>query len=155
WANALPYPVLHVSSEKIEGACYSWDFGDKALHDFCLKAFKVRSAWLDETRRETAKTCLAKWKEPELVASGLKEQGHNITLPNYMSLSRAARFLEPGDRFIGLSEAEYTAAILDSIKAVYRVRDAVGLKPLHRMTLIQPPLILTEPAFFRDAYKRF
>src|SRR5215813_9133977 len=72
-----------------------------------------------------------------------------------MSLMRAARLLEKDRPFIGKSEAEYTEAILNSISAVLRVRSQVGVHQFHRMAPLDPALILTEPAFFRHAYRRF
>ncbi len=89
---------------------------------------------------------------PASLPSGIKELLHNILLPNHMSLLRAAHSLEKGEPFIGKSEAEYTAVILESMSAIFRVRDEIGIRPLHAMTLLNPAIILAEPAHLRHSY---
>ncbi|HUZ31173.1 MAG TPA: CHAT domain-containing protein [Xanthobacteraceae bacterium] len=149
WIETLPHPVLHVSNVKIEGVIHIDEFSENHLRDYCCKAFDARYDSLSQLRREAAKSSLAKWKEPKFTPTGLYEHQHNISIPNHMSLIRAARSLEPGKPFVGLTEDEYSAVILDSAAAVVKVREEVGFRPLHRMTLIDPPLVLTEPALYR------
>jgi hypothetical protein len=154
WIRSQPHPVLHVSTVKMDGACSPDYFNHERLRQYCKQALEARFATLNEERQRVAKESLEKWSEPGLVPSGLRELSHNVLIPNHMSLMRAWRSLEKGEPFIGNSEAEYTSAILASMSAVFAVRDHVGIRPLHRLTLLDPTIILTEPAFFRHAYKR-
>lgn len=154
WAAAQPHPVLHVSTVQVDNALHVDAFGHDRLRQYCLDTLAARPAALSPDRLEAATNALAKWAEPGWVPSGLRERRHNILLPNHMSLRRAARLLDPGEPFIGRNEAEYTRAILESVSAVFAVREAVGIRPLHRLTLLTPEIILSEPAFFRHGYKR-
>ncbi|HAF66275.1 MAG TPA: hypothetical protein DCG91_00620, partial [Clostridiales bacterium UBA9857] len=126
----------------------------RRLRTYCLDALEKRAGELTPERQEAATAALAAWGEPEFFPAGLKQHAHNVTLPNHMSLLRAWRSMEEGGAFIGQSEAEYTTLILESIKAVFAVRLHIGIQPLHSMTLLSPPLILAEPAFFRHIYPR-
>jgi hypothetical protein len=154
WIKSQAHPVLHISSGPAEGACHLDDFSIDRLHQYCLETLAARKDALTSDRQEAATTCLAKWQEPARISSGIRELQHNVLIPNHMSLARAARTLEKGQPFIGHSEGEYTAVILESMEAVYRVREEVGIRPLHRLMLPNPGIILTEPAFFRHAYGR-
>jgi hypothetical protein len=79
--------------------------------------------------------------------------GHNITRPNYAALLRAGRSIEPGKPFIGETEKEYTDLILETAKAVIKVREDVGVRPFHGLTHLRPDIILAEPALYRGNYK--
>lgn len=152
WVKTIPYPILHVANVKAQDVLHIDEFSEGHLRDYCCRAFEVRSDSLSDPQREAAKTSLAKWNDPEFRPSGLYEHQHNIVTPNQMSLMRAARSLEPGRPFVGMTEDDYTKLILESAAAVIKVREEVGFRPLHRMTLIDPPLILTEPALYRFTY---
>jgi CHAT domain-containing protein len=154
WVEDQPYPVLHVSTVNAPSACHIDEFDHGRLHRYCLEAFEARFASLTPDRQETARTGLGKWADPIPVPSGIKKMLHNILLPNHMSLLRSARSLEKGEPFIGKSEAEYTTVILESMAAIFRVRDEIGIRPLHAMTLLNPAIILAEPALLRSAYRR-
>lgn len=154
WVQAQPHPVLHVSTVNAPGACQVDDFSHGRLHRYCLEAFETRVASLTPDRQETARACLAKWADPPPVPSGIKELQHNILLPNHMSLLRAAHSLEKGEPFIGKSEANYTTVILESMAAIFRVRDEIGIHPFHAITLLNPAIILAEPALLRHSYRR-
>ncbi|WP_316204515.1 CHAT domain-containing protein [Bradyrhizobium sp. SZCCHNS3051] len=154
WMKTHSAPVLHVSSVEVPDACRPDEFTLEGLHLYCIKALEHHAKTLSPDRLDAARSSLSNWSEPEFSPAGLKEYLHNITLPNHMSLRRAARSIEEGEAFIGRSEAEYTTVILESIKAVLALRMRIGIGEIHRMTLLSPPLILTEPAFFRHAYRR-
>jgi hypothetical protein len=154
WAKAQDRPVLHVSTVNVPNACPFEDFNLERLRCHCVAAFAASESSLTPDRREAARTSLAKWADPHQVPSGIKEMLHNVLIPNHMSLVRAARSLDEGEPFIGGSEAEYTKVILESMDAVFRVRDQIGIQPFHFSTLLNPAIILTEPAFYRHAYKK-
>jgi hypothetical protein len=105
-------------------------------------------------QREAASAALEGWTAPVLAPSGLVEQGHNITLPNYMGIQRAHLSIAEGQGFIGDTERAYSDVILNTAAAVLSIRQQIGLQPLHRLILLRPPLILAEPAFFRGLYAR-
>lgn len=153
WIKKQNRPVLHITSQQIEGACRVEDFTIEVLRTYCIEALKnSRGAFSDE-QWEAAEAALVKWTDPPITASGLTEKGHNITRPNYMVLLRAARPIEKGDPFVGASEQEYANVIVESARAVVDVRKQVGLYGFHYMTLLRPELILVEPAFYRPRYK--
>jgi CHAT domain-containing protein len=153
WAKLQSQPVLHVSSQEVEGACKPEDLTMDRLQAYCIEAFRKSPDVFTEEQRVAAEAALGNWIEPPLTPSGLTEKGHNITRPNYMVLRRAARSVEKGAPFIGRSEREYTDAILESARAVVAVREQVGLYGFHYMTHLRPELILTEPALYRLNYR--
>lgn len=154
WANSQSNPILHVSNQGVRGACPVDDFGIERLRLHCLNVLKARSSLFSSKYLEAARQGLANWKEPTLVPIGLRKLGHNVVLPNHMSLLRSARALEEGSSFVGKNEGEYSSAILDSANAVFHIREEVGLRPLHRLSLLSPGVFLAEPALFRQAYRR-
>ncbi len=134
--------------------CHVDEFNHERLHRYCVEALEAQPTSLPHDREEAARTCLAKWVSPPPIRSGIKEMLHNILLPNHMSLLRAARSLDKGEPFIGKFEAEYTTVVLESMAAIFRVRDEIGIRPLHAMTLLSPAIILAEPALMRFAYQK-
>jgi hypothetical protein len=154
WLGPQPYPVLHVSSEAVDTVCQAWEFGPERLRAHCLDVFERTKANLTQAQVQAVAQGLANWTEAEPVPSGLRALGHKILTPNQMSLARAARSFDEGTPFIGHSEDEYTEVILDSASAIHVIREEIGVRPLHRMTLLSPAIILTEPALFRYMYDR-
>ena len=153
WAKIQSKPVLHVSSQEVEGACKPEHLTMDRLQTYCIEAFRKSPDVFTEEECVAAEAALDKWTDPPLTPSGLSEKGHNITRPNYMTLRRAARSVEKGAPFIGNSEKEYTDAIIESARAVVAVREEVGLYGFHYMTHLRPELILTEPALYRMNYR--
>jgi hypothetical protein len=153
WTTDQKHQVLHVSSHAVDGACHPEDFTIAALQAYCVAEFERSPEMFSDEQRRVAQEALARWAEPPLKPTGLKAKGHNVTRPNYMALRRAWRSLEDGEPFIGKSEKEYTDAILESARAVVTVREEVGLRGFHSMTLLRPEIILTEPALYRTHYK--
>jgi hypothetical protein len=154
WIEAQSHPIMHVSTEKTYAACQIEEFSIEKLHDYCRTAFV---AWPEAFRPEQLKVggaALENWREVEPIASGLRAHGHNITHPNYMSLRRAGRTIEPGDRFISDKEGEYTRVILESAEAVLHIREEIGIRPVHFMALLRPSIVLAEPALVRPTYAR-
>ncbi|MBX9590840.1 MAG: CHAT domain-containing protein [Hyphomonadaceae bacterium] len=155
WSKALQRPTLHVSAIEADGALDFKKFGTDALHVYCIEAMKSSPGAFSAEQKQAGETALANWKDPDPTPSGIKAHGHNIVLPNHMSLERACRTLDPGKPFIGRTEDEYTKLILESAAAVLRVREDVGLYPVHFMTLIRPGIVLAEPALYRMNYEPF
>jgi len=152
WAEAQTHPVLHVSSVDGIGQSHN-SFSQEVLRTYCLKALEVGRENLTLELQSAADEGIPKWRQVEPKPSGLRRLGHNTLLPNHMSLDRAGRSFEEGGPFVGRSEAEYTAAIVESMQAVFRVRENVGARPSHAMMLPEPAIILAEPAFVRAAYQ--
>jgi hypothetical protein len=155
WAAAQPKPVLHVTPSQVAGACHPSDFNDARLYGYCRTAFEAASPELFSNEQRTAASeALARWTEPVIEPSGLTSNAHNITLPNYMVLDRCHLSLAPGKGFIAKTEREYSEVIVETAAAVLSIRQKIGLQPLHRLSLLRPPLVLAEPALFRSAYAR-
>jgi hypothetical protein len=55
-----------------------------------------------------------------------------------MALARTWRSLEAGEPFIGKTENEYTDIILESARAVAKVREDTGIHGEHFVTLNPP-----------------
>ena len=154
WARKQSHPILHVSPHGAEGACAIAEFSTEMVRAYCIEALKKTPDMFSAEEREAAETALPKWAAATKKTSGLKFHGHNITKPNYMSLYRSSRTIEPGEPFVGLSEKEYTKVILQSANAIAKVREEIGLRSYHALTLLRPLTLLVEPALFRPNYKR-
>lgn len=154
WRAAQTVDLLHVTSTDVEGALHLEDLDPAAVIAHCREVYARRRDELDEGRQATAGPALAGWapRTPEPV--NLRRWGHNVVLPNQMSLLRAGRELESGGPFVGRDQAEYDGLILESARAVIAARDRAGLRRVNRMSLIHPEVYLVEPAFFRQAYAR-
>lgn len=153
WMKEQVRPVLHVSSHEVPGAFRPEELTIEALQRHCQEVFNNSAGAFSDEQRAAAQEALSKWAELPVKPSGLTAKGHNITRPNYMALRRAARSWKDGQPFIGRSEQEYTDAILETTRAVVAVREEVGLRGFHFMTLLRPELILAEPALYRLHYK--
>ena len=134
WMKVQKHPLLHISPHEVEGAVHPDSFTIDRLHAYCSDALDRCPNHFTDEQREAAAAALSKWAEPPIIASGLKAHGHNVTHPNYMTLERAWRSIEPGDRFIGRSEQEYTDVILESARAVIKVRQDTGIYGFHFVT---------------------
>lgn len=152
WVKRQTYPVLHISTQQVENACSADAFDFETLRAYCLQALAARPSAFSDEQRRAAETALKKWAEPQDAPIDLTGHGHNVTRPNYMSLQRSRRSVRPGERFIGSTEDEYTKVILESAEGVLSVRQDVGIKPLHFMSLLRPAIILAEPALVRSEY---
>ncbi|MBR0704563.1 CHAT domain-containing protein [Bradyrhizobium diazoefficiens] len=152
WIKKQPHPVLHVSTQKVDNACKADDLNLEVLQSYCAQAFAARPQAFSDDQRGAAEAALNKWTEPEDLPIDLIGHGHNVTIPNYMSLRRSRRSISPGERFIGSNEEDYTKIILESTEAALTVRHDVGIKPLHFMSLLRPAIILAEPALVRTGY---
>lgn len=153
WRARQERPVLHISPIEVEGRIDPAAFTSESLRDFCAQVINHSPRLFSEVQRAAAETALHRWAEPRAVSSGLKERSHNITLPNYSSLRRSGRTVEPAKPFIGSTEKEYTGLILETAKAVVDIRNQIGIRRLHALTLLRPALVLTEPALYRMNYK--
>jgi hypothetical protein len=154
WVNRQFHPVLHVAATSTAGTVDGANFTLDKLRDHCQMVFERRGTTLTPDRQVTVGRQLAAWRESEPIPSGLKGWGHNVVIPNHMALMRAGRSLEPGERFVGQTEADYAAIIVESAQAVSNIRQQIGIWRFHRVMLLHPGLILTEPALYRDAYAR-
>ncbi|WFU16625.1 hypothetical protein [Bradyrhizobium sp. CB3481] len=153
WQAQQQRPVLHISNIDVQEGVTPAAFTIEVLRDYCLQALNQSPQLFSDEQRAATETALPQWMEPQFIPSGLKQQGHNVTIPNYLSLLRSGRSVEPGEHFIGSTEKEYTDLILETAKAVIDVRDQIGFQPFHAMTLLRPALILAEPALYRINYR--
>lgn len=154
WMRAQEHPVMHITPFGVEGATHPDMFTIDMLQGFCSGTLNWCPERFTDEQREAAAAALPKWTEPPVIASGLKAHGHNVTRPNHMTLKRAWRSLEAGEPFISNSEQEYTEIIVESARAVRKVRRDTGIYGFHFLTLIRPELMLVEPALYRLHYKR-
>jgi hypothetical protein len=152
WMAKQEHCVLHVSPYEVPGVTHPDQLTQDKLKEYCTETFKNCAKSFSKERYEAAETAFKSWTEQKLTPSDIKEHGHNVTRPNHMSLERAWRSIEEGKPFIGDTEDEYTQIILESVKAVIKVREDTGLHGFHFMTLIRPELILAEPALYRINY---
>jgi len=155
WMAMQPTSMLHVPLDASKGSTEASAFSPDVLRAYCRKVLEERGQELSQARREAVKSALDNWNNLETKPIDLKAWSHNITLPNHMVLARAHLEARDPESFHGKSEDEYTKVILDSVKAVEAVREEVGYRGFHRMSLIHPSLYLVEPAFYRHAYSRF
>lgn len=153
WAARQSRAVLHISTISGEGRIDPTTFGTEALRDHCQKILVQCPQLFSDDQRTAAQAALALWAEPKRVPSGLKNYGHNVTHPNYVSLLRSGRSIELGEPFTGRTELDYTNLILETAGAVIDVRDRIDVQPFHLLSLFRPPLILAEPALYRMSYK--
>lgn len=154
WRAQQAIKPLHVTFANMDGALKAEDFSEERLIEYLRGILAEHGEQLDAARRELASKSLGAWKPREAEPSGLRLDGHNVLAPNQMSLMRANRSFADGERFMGRSEADYDEKILESVKAVFAVRERAGIRPLHSMLLIHPEIWLVEPALFRSAYQR-
>ena len=155
WAKKQPHPILHISTEDVEDACKPEEFTFEKLRAFSASALEKRADELTDERRQYAKSALEKWTEHQLIESGLVGHGHNVLKPNYMSLTRSFRSVVPGEPFLGETEKEYSDAITESAEAIVKIRDEIGIKPLHFLSPPRAAIVLAEPALYRAAYRTF
>jgi hypothetical protein len=154
WAKQQTSPVLHVTFHAEADGILPNNFTDDDLRAYCRTAFDARTDAFSNEQKEAVVAALQGWTTPVVAPSGLVEQGHNITLPNYMAIQRAHLSIAEGKGFVGDSERAYSEVILNSAAAALSIRQQVGLQPIHRLSLLRPPLILAEPAFYRARYAR-
>jgi hypothetical protein len=154
WRNSQAVEVLHISTSELSGTLHPKEMATSALISHCRAVLTAHGSVLDEGRFEAATRALTNWKEREPVPLALRAWGHNVVIPNQMSLIRAYRSLQDGERFMGNTEADYNEIILESAKAILEVREQAGVRPFHAMSLIHPEIYLIEPALFRHAYRR-
>ena len=154
WKAAQAIAPLHVTSADIGGATPLVDFSFEALGQHLRSVVANHADQLDSRRLEFAHRSLETWVPREPEAVGLPMLGHNLLAPNQMTLQRANRSFDAGERFVGRVETDYDEKILEIVRAVFAVRDRAGIRPFHRLTLIHPEIWLVEPALFRGAYRR-
>lgn len=154
WRARQAIKPLHITFAKAEGAMQARDFTEDQLIAHLRSTLAEHGDRLDNDRRELASRSLAAWAPRDPEPSGLRGDGHNVLSPNYMSLMRANRSFEDGERFMGRTETDYDEKILETVRAVFAARDRAGVHDVHRMLLIYPELWLVEPALYRDAYRR-
>lgn len=154
WLKNQERPILHVTTTEIDGACSFENFDDQKLQEYCLTALAANQDTLSQARRTAAEECIPRWTKENTKPSGITRNGHNVLLPNHMSLDRAGRSLIDGEPFVGINEREYTNSILESAEAVLQTREDTGIRPFHLLSLMSPGLILAEPSFIRPYYKR-
>jgi hypothetical protein len=152
WAKRTQASVLHVTRHTLKGALERDKFSIDVLRDHCIHIIAASPDRFSKEQLAAGKAALASWKTPQPEPSGLYPHGHNVVTPNYMR--RSQRLVSNTEPFIGRSEGEYTSIILESARAVQRVRDEVGLREYHRLSSIRPAIILAEPALLRSAYPR-
>ncbi|HLZ77115.1 CHAT domain-containing protein [Phenylobacterium sp.] len=155
WKATQPIKPLHVTTATVDGAMSAEHFSFEALGEHLRSIVADHPDELDGRRLELAQRCLAAWAPRMPEPSGLKMLGHNILAPNQLTLLRANRSFEDGERFMGLKESDYDEKILEIVKAVFDVRERAGIRPFHRLTLIHPEIWLVEPALYRGAYHRW
>jgi hypothetical protein len=153
WAARQSRAVLHISTISGEERIDPTTFGTELLRDYCQKILVQCPQLFSADQRAAAQAALPLWAEPKRVPSGLKNHGHNVTHPNYVSLLRSGRSLDPGEPFTGRTELDYTKLILETANAVLDVRSRIDVQPFHHLSLFRPPLILAEPALYRMSYK--
>jgi hypothetical protein len=155
WIAKQPRPVLHVSSTSAVGTISARQFNLEALKRHCLAVYKRHASEISPDRAEAAVRALKNWKVQNLTAIDLHEIGHNCVIPNHMVLRRAFRSLgEQHPHWMSMKEEEYTRVIVDSARAVIAVRNSIPRKDWHSLYVLQPAIILTEPAIYRFAYGR-
>lgn len=154
WLRDQDRPILHVTTMEIDDACKIEDFDFQKLQKYCLEALAANQCAMSEDRWTAAENCIPKWAEFDAVPSGIARNGHNILLPNHMSLDRAGRSMSEGEPFVGSCEQDYIDSIMESAQAVLQAREEIGFRPFHYMTLMPPGLILAEPALIRPNYRR-
>lgn len=153
WAARQSRAVLHISTISGEGRIDPTTFGTEVLRDYCQKLLVQCPQLFSDDQRAAAQGALPLWSEPKRVPSGLKNHGHNISHPNYISLLRSGRLVDSGEPFTGRTELDYTNLILETANAVLDVRSRIDVQPFHHLSLFRPPLILAEPALYRMSYK--
>ncbi|TRD11040.1 CHAT domain-containing protein [Erythrobacter insulae] len=154
WAATFGKSILHVSSDGGGGSIAVGKFDLKVLKAYCETIMEERGDELSSARRDAVTAALPDWKEPAPETIAMKAWAHNITLPNHMVLARAQLKPSEPEPFIGSSEAEYTRVIGESVREVEALRERIGVRDFHRMSLLHPPLFLVEPALYRHAYAR-
>lgn len=154
WTRRQPRPLIHVTSQNADGAISPDQFSASKLKAYCAEALKSSRDCFSDEQLDAADTALVSWKEPDLIPAGITAHGHNVLIPNHLSLLRASRSCETGRPYAGEAEAEYTEKILESAAAVRQLREEVGLHPVHLLSLLRPGLILAEPSLFRTHYHR-
>ena len=154
WAKKFGKPVLHVSPEGGEDSIAVGEFAPKVLQAYCETVMDVRGGEISPPRRDAVTAALPAWREPAPESIAMKAWAHNITHPNHMVLARAQRHPSEPEAFMGSSEAEYTCVIAECVREIEALRDRIGVRDFHRMSLLHPTLFLVEPALYRHAYTR-
>lgn len=149
WAKKFGKPVLHVSPEGGEDSIAVGEFAPKVLQAYCETVMDVRGGEISPPRRDAVTAALPAWREPAPESIAMKAWAHNITHPNHMVLARAQRHPSEPEAFMGSSEAEYTRVIAECVREIEALRDRIGVRDFHRMSLLHPTLFLVEPALYR------
>lgn len=154
WAAKFGKPILHISSDGGGDSIAVGEFTPKVLQAYCETVMDARGDELSPARRDVVTAALPAWREPAPETIAMKAWAHNITFPNHMVLARAQLHLSDPESFMGTSEAEYTRVIAEAIREVEALRERIGIRDFHRMSLLHPALFLVEPALYRHAYTR-
>lgn len=153
WIGKQNVPVLHLKCTNEAEAKKLADFGLAELLDYCRTAFTQNQSRFSDVQRRSTETALENWQIRPLLPCKHPRLGHNIFLPNQMTLRRAGQDAWAESGWVGENETEYTDKTIESVRAALALRDEIGLHDLHRMFLPTPALILSEPALFRLSYK--
>lgn len=153
WNANQPWRALHIRPEQHRPSFQNSEWFN-LIKEHCEEVFKVVAKELPEAHRQAASDALKAWRLPSVEATDHPQLGHNIFLPNQMTLSRAFRDVREEKGWVGESEAEYAKWAVESARAVLKVRKTIEWRPLHALYPPPPALILTEPALYRFAYKR-
>jgi len=153
WITRQEVPVFHLHLISQEDANRLNAFSILELRDFCRQAFDAQRSRFSNAQQEAITNALEKWSEPVLAPTDHPKLGHNIFLPNQMVLRRAHKDALAQERWMGISEEEYTDGVVASVRSIMALRGEIGRWNFHRMFLPTPALILTEPALYRHSYK--
>lgn len=154
WCGRQPRPILHVRADEIDSDHDAITFCETSLRDYCRSILDTHGDALDAQRLEAAREGVEGWLKRERIPDTDAPGGHNITLPNQMTLMRADRTLSPDVAFMAESEEGYDAHAIASARTILDLRQANGFRDFNRLFLPQPGLVLTEPALYRLAYNR-
>lgn len=153
WIARTGGDVLHVSSVGIDGVLKPDEFDEGSLLTHCLSRLRSAEDVLDAERFRTAAWAFEQRFERRPVEVDLPPMGHNALVGNRMALERAGRRLGPDMSFVGRTESDYTAVIIESCEAVMSARSEVGPRDFHALSTFPASLVLSEPALFRHAYR--
>lgn len=123
------------------------------LRDFCFRRLWESKGSLNPDQQRLVANLDADWRRPEVEFQSLEIKGHNVSLPNYMTLQRVGFRLETAEPFVGTSEQEYTDLIMETAGAVRHIRQGIKAEVKGIPEQPTPNLILFEPALFRQSYK--
>lgn len=153
WKKRQPTSVLIVDSD--EDSTNVADLTSSLRH-YCTTVFEGVEHSLPDEARALVGTLFARAQPPKLTGVELPNFGHNVTLPNELTLqSLGAKLAETDLQLVG-KEENYVRAIIDSANAVDSIKRNIGLDgamPLELPSL--PSLILTVPGTYRNVFSQF